>query len=141
MFDNTIFIPGDESRLEDELIGRRITGADNDAGTLTLDNGTVLDITPNEGCICGSGDYYLEYLKDFDNVITHVQPNEMYTDDGPYYEEKTYTLFVYTEGINYAEGVNAGHSVLKVTGDDGNGYYGTGYSITVKKPAQEVTGQ
>ncbi len=63
-------------RIKEILIGRKIVKAE--VSTLTLDNGTTLQIIPNDGgCSCGTGDYYLENINKFDNVITNVEVKDI----------------------------------------------------------------
>lgn len=50
----------------------------------------------------------------------------MYEEDEWGYEQTVYKIFV----IACEERIN----ILSVAGDDGNGYYGTGYEIYVKFP-------
>lgn len=92
--------------------------------TLFLDNGVKLEIFPNEGCGgCSSGWYEIIELNGCDNIITNVEFDEdsetLYPDD-----DKSYKIFVYAE--------NKKIKLLQVDGTDGNGYYGTGYTIKVK---------
>jgi hypothetical protein len=111
----------DRDDISDTLLGHRVTNVKGD--TITLDDGTSLKIIPNEGgCICGAGDYSLTSLNRVDNIITHVEFNEVNTDK---YDEWSYRIFVLAgdEKIN----------LLQVDGDDGNGYYGTGYQILVTR--------
>lgn len=42
-----------------------------------------------------------------------------------YYDEKSYKIFVFCEDTRI--------NLLQVDGDDGNGYYGSGYTIKVLK--------
>lgn len=113
-----------EDRIKEILLGRKIVKAE--ASTLTLDNGTTLQIIPNEGgCSCGAGDYYLENINKFDNVITNVEVKDISGEVDTWDEDShTYQLFVYSGGIST--------SVADIKGDDGNGYYGTGFEIYVK---------
>lgn len=115
----------DDYEISQILVGRKIISYVDD--TLTLDNGTTLYIQPNDGCGgCVSGYYQLDALNTFDNVITKAEVSV--ADDlttSQYGSTTTYELFV------YAEGVPTGQSVVTVSGDDGNGYYGTGFSIIV----------
>jgi hypothetical protein len=108
----------DTPEIEELLLGRRVTKVAEDR--LLLDDGTELTLFGNEGCPgCSNGRYDLTALNGIDNIITKVtfanQP-----DDGQY------TIFVY-----------AGYDMINLAdfeGGDGNGYYGTGYYITVKRP-------
>lgn len=97
------------------------------AGHLLLDDGTVLKIIPNEGCGgCSNGWYTLTALNTVDNVITDVR--QVVSDTGRYDEAHTYSIFVFAE--------NEMLNLFTVDGSDGNGYYGTGYSIIVRPPGQ-----
>lgn len=95
-------------------------------GTMTLDDGTVLYVIPNQGgCLCGAGDYFLDELRSTDNIITSARLDE--TNDGSYGGDAyTWELFVFTDN----EQINA----MTISGDDGNGYYGSGFRIQVVKP-------
>ena len=93
-----------------------------DDTTLKLDNGKVLEILANEGCGgCSAGWYSVTELNGCDNAITNVEFDKETLDQ---YGEMSYKIFVYAE--------NEKIKLVQVDGDDGNGYYGTGYSITVK---------
>ena len=110
----------DTDSITELLIGRRVIEVDN--RLLTLDDGTVLEVVPNEGCGgCLSGDYYLEHLEAVNNAITDV---ELSCTVGSDETSKTYRIYVYAHGIK--------HELLRVVGDDGNGWYGTGYELHVK---------
>ena len=109
------------------LVGRTIVSVSDSEGegTLTLDDGTTLTIIPNQGCGgCINGWYHLERLEGVENVITSV---EMVTRTQPYdygYED-VYELFVFTEAGK--------HHLATIQGDEGNGYYGYGFTVTVAK--------
>lgn len=112
----------EESEVKDLLMFRKVVKVEDD--TLILDNGMELQIQPNEGWSgCGSGWYSLIELNECDNIITNV---EFVCDEDTVdtYDETSYKIFVYAE--------NKKLKLLQVDGDDGNGYYGTGYSIKVK---------
>lgn len=111
----------DEEKIKELLLYRKIVRVNDN--TLFLDNGTELEILPNEGCPgCGAGDYDITELNGCDNVITNVEFECESLDD--YEEEYSYKIFVYAE--------NTKIKILQVDGNDGNGYYGTGYTIKVK---------
>lgn len=119
----------DDGRIVDLLMGRRVTKVADDQ--LLLDDGTLLRVLPNQGgCSCSSGDYELTELNGVDNVITKVEvarePDPDCTDPG-YSFAGTYRVFVYAE--------NQRINLLAVKGDDGNPYYGTGYTILVRRPS------
>lgn len=103
-------------------------------GRLVLDDGTVLYLTGHEGgCSCSAGDYPLTRVAAVDNIITSARVEAKPTDDSsdsP--DEGAYRIFVFAnnEEINVAEFV----------GSDGNGYYGTGFSLTVVPADPTTTG-
>lgn len=112
-----------EKEIKELLLYHRVTKVNED--TLELDNGVVLEIIPNEGCGgCSSGWYAITDLNGVDNVITNVELDE----DNSENCETSYKIFVYTEDKRF--------TLLQVDGDDGNGYYGTGYRINVKVPLE-----
>lgn len=119
----------DAGGIRDLFLGHSVEKVTDDH--LRLDDGTLLRVVPNSGgCSCGAGDYELADLNGCPNVITKV---EVVTEDtGPVDEDgwagedpHTYRVFVYAE--------NQRVNLLTVEGDDGNGYYGTGYSILVRR--------
>ncbi len=95
-------------------------------GTIVLDDGTVLELEGNEGgCSCSAGDYELTTLNHVDNIITNVEFVDSPSgddEDG----DGTYKIFVFAD--------NTMINLATFEGDDGNGYYGSGYSIRIKKP-------
>jgi hypothetical protein len=110
--------------LRELLVGRRATHVDVSSGTLALDDGTVLELVGNEGCAgCPNGVYVLRELNGVDNVITAVEVADERVER---YGESEWKIFVYTEHqkINLAA----------FRGDDGNEWYGTGFSIRVRRP-------
>lgn len=118
-----------EERLRELLFGRKIVTAQEVTGTLengyaegqlVLDDGTVLFVGGNEGCGgCPSGSYWLGALNTADNAITNVRVEEECLGGADY----TYSIFVFAgdQRIN----------VATFDGSDGNGFYGTGYWISV----------
>lgn len=114
-----------EKEIEELLLGHKVTADDYDK--LILDNGVVLQINPNIGCgACESGNYYLEHISSVNNAITNVEFVEEFEDDC-YYEH--YKIFVIADGMTT--------ELLDVYGTDGNGYYGTGYTIDVYIPDED----
>lgn len=119
-----LYIPEEDNEkyLKDLLVGHSITKVNED--TLELDNGIKLEFTGNEGCCCGSGEYEITELNECKNIITDVEfINEIPKNDS-WGEEHSYKIFVYAE--------NKKIKLLQCDGDDGNGYYGTGYHIDIK---------
>lgn len=98
---------------------------DKPEGRLVLDDGTVLYLAGNDGgCACSAGCYPLSKVAAVDNVITSARVEAKPAgDDFGGYEDGTYRIFVFADNqeINVAEFV----------GSDGNGYYGSGFSLAV----------
>lgn len=122
-----------EKEIEELLLGHKVTADDYDK--LILDNGVVLQINPNIGCYgCESGNYYLQHISSVNNAITNVEfvnehEDSDYDDfDAEYYQH--YKIFVIADGMTT--------ELLDVYGTDGNGYYGTGYTIDVYIPDKEL---
>ena len=108
----------DEKELKDLLVGHKVTQVVD--ATLTLDDGTSLYFEANEGCGgCGSCCYTLNELNKVDNIITNV---EITTADEGY--DTYYRIYVYAEQPQL---------LAEFEGSDGNGFYGTGFTITVSK--------
>lgn len=114
----------DKDAIRDLLLFHSVAVVSDDK--LVLDDGTELTIEPNDGgCSCGAGDYAITALNGCDNVITSVTVEEE-TDAR---DDTVYSVFVYAE--------NQQINLLSVSGNDGSGYYGTGYRIRVTKPVGE----
>lgn len=118
----------DKKNIADMLIGHKVIDIEN-GDTLVLDNGTKLLVEPNEGCGgCESGWYSIEHIASCNNAITNVE-FDCY-DEGDKWDCYThYKIFVIADGIRT--------ELLDVYGTDGNGYYGTGYSIDVYVPNKQ----
>lgn len=118
-----VFYYNQEDEIKELLMYKKIIKVEDNI--LFLDNGVELEVYPNEGCGgCSAGWYNIVELNGCDNVITNV---EFYRDDVQYnYEiETSYKIFVFAE--------NQQIKILQVDGSDGNGYYGSGYSIIVRE--------
>ena len=103
--------------------GRAIVATDFQAETLTLDDGTVLRVVPNEGCGgCPNGEFVLTHLNKCENIITKA---EVVVEDVPGESQERYSLFVFAgaDKLNVAE----------VAGSEGNGYYGEGFRLHVTR--------
>lgn len=125
MYKDRTLCEQNEKEIEELLLGHKVTV--DDCGNLVLDNGVVLKIYPNIGCYgCESGNYYLEHISSVNNAITNVEFVEEFEDDC-YYEH--YRIFVIADGMTT--------ELLDVYGTDGNGYYGTGYTIDVYMPDED----
>jgi hypothetical protein len=115
------------SELSNALIGHKIVKAytEDDNGYLVLDDGTVVEVVSNEGCGgCSAGWYEVTQVATVDNVITNVTEDCEPANGGSYGEAFKYTIFVYCGNKQVAAAV--------IEGDDGNGYYGSGYYVNVK---------
>lgn len=128
------------------LTGRRIVAAeqghfdrpdrdwgDAATGKLTLDDGTVILAAPNQGgCACGAGDYELKHLATVDNVITSVRLAAETDPEQDWSEpDQSYRIYVVADATE----INA----VQIDGNDGNGYYGTGYELIVMLPDEATT--
>src|SRR6476619_3055444 len=121
----TTYYENNHDEIKELLLGHKITNVDLEKGTATLDDDTVLELHGNEGCGgCNSGWYDLTVLNSVDNIITNVEfldePDEEYRERGCLYQ-----IFAFADNqkINFAT----------FEGSDGNAYYGSGYSIKVRK--------
>lgn len=122
MTDTTVYNETDHDAIADLLVGRRVVKVSDD--TLQLDDGRTLTFVGNDGgCACNAGCYDLTALNDVDNIITRVDFINAPSGDDFGDGEGRYEIFVFADNqlINLAT----------FTGTDGNGYYGTGYTITV----------
>lgn len=112
----------DEEEIRELLVGRKVKV---DGDNLILDNGIVLEVIANEGCGgCPSGWYSITKLNEVDNAITNVEfdcDGDVANED----DDTSYKIFVFCEDTRI--------KLLQVDGSDGNGYYGTGYTIIVKQ--------
>lgn len=129
----------EEDKIRNVLMGKRIVGAEIGdftaeaggdrwnpvTGKLTLNDGTVIYIAPNQGgCACSAGDYFLTSLATVDNIITDVKAVAEEEDkDNWDYGSTSYRIYVIADNVQ----INA----VQIDGDDGNGYYGTGYELFV----------
>jgi hypothetical protein len=107
------------------LIGRRVVKVSDN--TLRLDDGRELVFDGHDGgCACGAGDYELTALNEVDNVITRVEFLDSPDGDDHPCGDGRYEIFVFAD--------NKMVNLATFKGTDGNGYYGTGYQITVRTP-------
>lgn len=111
----------DQDSINELFVGRKVVAAHNEV--IELDDGTEIKVIPNEGCGgCEDGWFYLRSISEVDNVITSVEVDHEYTGNG--YTE-VYKIVVYAEGV--------GEDLVVVEGSEGNGYYGTGFSLKVTR--------
>ena len=112
-----------EKEIRELLLYRKVVEVR--GNTLVLDNGTELTFEGNEGCPgCGNGWYSVTELNECDNVITNVEFVCDNDTKNKYDDETSYKIFVYAEDKHI--------KLAQIDGDDGNGYYGTGYTLYVK---------
>ncbi len=127
-YDGTEYCDQDDvESIKSLLVGRRVVDVRED-GCLTLDNGTVLEVEPNQGCVCGAGCYWIDHLEKVNNAITDVELDCIYEDHEDY--DTAYRIYVYANGMQ--------HELLRIVGSDGNGYYGTGYELVVRLRGEGV---
>ena len=119
-----IYYESDENEIKELLLYQKVVKVE--GNTLVLDNGTELTSEGNDACgICGAGCYSITELNECDNVITNVEfvrDNDVKNKDSD--DETSYKIFVYAED-KYIK-------LAQLDGDDGNGFYGTGYTLYVK---------
>lgn len=112
------------------LAGRYVANIIND--TMILDDGTHLEFEGNEGCDCGSGQYDITSMFERGTPAARIMSAEVdVTVDDPddEYSDLTYTLFVIIEDERLP--------LVECQGNDGNGYYGSGFTVRVTIPGQE----
>lgn len=111
-----------EDGIRELFVGRSIVSAvDN---VLTLDDGTQIELRGNSGSWgSSSGNYMLDQVSIHPNLITGVALASIREDE----TRRTYKIFVYTGAI-FTE-------VASFAGDDGSGWYGTGYTLEVVEPS------
>ena len=119
-----VFSECNENEIRELLLYRKVVKVDNSTNTLILDNGTELTFEGNEGCGgCSSGWYSVTELNECDNTITNVE-FVCDSDTKDRSDETSYKIFVFAEDRRI--------KLAQVDGDDGNGWYGTGYQLYVK---------
>jgi hypothetical protein len=99
-------------------------------GEVHLDDGRVLKLAGNE-CACSAGEYNLTQLNDM--PINGIMDVAVEVDDAGVDEDgegpQTYRLFVLAQDERI--------ELATFDGDDGNGYYGTGFWFTVAPSTEE----
>lgn len=114
------------AELNELLVGKSIVSIDQNAATLTLSDGAVLTIVPNLGEGYDGGDFFLDRISTVENAIVAVEAVTDY--DGSVQDRADiYRINVYTAGVPNSQ------EIVSVSGDIGNGYYGSGFSILVSR--------
>lgn len=112
------------------LAGRYVTSIVDD--TMILDDGTCLEFEPNIGCDCGSGQYYITSMFERGTPTARIMSAEVEVDsvdESDEYSDLVYTLFVIVEDERLP--------LVECQGNNGNGYYGSGFTVRVTVPEQE----
>lgn len=102
-----------------------------DSSIITLDDGTELHIQGNAGCGgCSSGWYWLEQVYKQGSRRARIMSAYVAYDEDDDEAPSVYTIFVMVDG-NPTQ-----LPLATIRGDDGNGYYGTGFTLTatIKTP-------
>lgn len=120
------------------LRGRYVTdiaiGDDEMSATITLDNGTVLDIHGSCGCSCGNGlTYVREVFQRGDGHARIMSARVDSSESADRYDETNYTIFVMIDG-NPTQ-----LPLATMQGYDDSGYYGTGFDLYIR-PAKTADG-
>lgn len=114
----------DVTEIRELLLGRTVKKVAEDS--LLLDDGTFVRLVGNDGgCACSAGCYDLTELNEVPNIITNVEVQSDPAGDGYGDAEGVYRIFVYAE--------NRKINLATFEGSDGNGYYGTGFHLTVRR--------
>ena len=114
------------------LLGRRIVEVTDDH--MLLDNGTTVLVAPNDGCGgCSSGGYWMVGdIASVDNIITTVELDQTSRETNHHGYKNTYSVykvFVVAEDQRF--------NLFTIEGDDGNGYYGTGFTLHVREQKEQ----
>lgn len=111
----------DEDGIRSLFVGRSIVTAED--GVLTLDDGTQVELRGNDGSWgSSSGNYRVDQMLAHPHVITGVALANIREGES----QRNYKIFVYSDSL-FTE-------VASFRGDDGNGWYGTGYTLEVVLP-------
>ena len=127
----TLTQDSDDGLYTQLLRGRYVTSINDDC--ITLDNGLVLTIEGNEGCMaCANGWYHLEQIFKQGNSNARIMSAHVeHSQDNNYSAGcEIYTIFVMVDGNPHQL------PLATIRGDDGPGGYGTGFTLTatIQKP-------
>lgn len=114
--------------LKEKLVGHRIAEITDEK--IVLDDGTVLSISPNEGCGgCSSGwaEFEVNFTKSINKeaAVMNVKYEDSSTNKEKNYADDEFKIFIYL--------VN--DELIEIDGCEGygNGCYGSGFWVTVTK--------
>lgn len=105
------------------LIGRRVVRIDEDAATLTLDNGTKVVLEDGGDC-CAWFSAAIKEIDLDDNLVTGYRVEDIITEDEGDGEFK-YVMHVLSNNKNLAD--------ITIEGYPGSGYYGSSINMIVKE--------
>lgn len=107
----------DEGGISALLVGRKVVVAENNR--LTLDNGVKVLVKGLSDCCAWYG---VTSLNTVDNIITSAWVD---VDPDPETYDKVFRIFVFADN----EKIN----LATLEGNDGTGYYGTGFTLEVDR--------
>ena len=118
------------------LKGRYVTditaSSDETSATITLDNGTTLELIGSWGCSCGNGVTYIKHVFQRGGRNARIMNARVETtNDDERYDETDYTIFVMIDG-NPTQ-----LPLATMQGYDENGYYGTGFTIYARPASSD----
>ena len=118
------------------LKGRYVTditvSSDETSATITLDNGTTLELIGSCGCSCGNGVTYIKHVFQRGGRNARIMNARVETtNDDERYDETDYTIFVMIDG-NPTQ-----LPLATMQGYDENGYYGTGFTIYARPASSD----
>lgn len=113
------------------LRGRYVTditvSSDETSATITLDNGTTLELIGSWGCSCGNGATYIREVFQQGNRTARIMNARVETtQNDERYDETNYNIFVMIDG-NPTQ-----LPLARLQGYDDNGYYGTGFNLFIR---------
>lgn len=118
------------------LKGRYVTditvSSDETSATITLNNGTTLELIGSWGCSCGNGVTYIKHVFQRGGRNARIMNARVETtNDDERYDETDYTIFVMING-NPTQ-----LPLATMQGYDENGYYGTGFTIYARPASSD----
>lgn len=108
--------------LTAQLLGKRVTAIDDDNNTITLDDGTVLELEDSSDC-CAGFEAALKTIDLTDNAITAIRLDG---EETPGEGEGKWTLTVLS--------VDKEVCAIEIQGDASNGYYCHSIDLKVTRP-------